>query len=207
MRNLTMSKKLLGNFLGKGLLFVVSAPAGTGKSTLVDMLLQEFPNEIAESCSCTTRTPRPGEILKKHYDFLTIQEFEKKIDNDEFLEYVKVYGNYYGTLKEEVHSLQSSGKHVVLVIDTQGALQLMKTVPAVFIFITPPSLEELRRRLFKRQTEDKAKIEERIQWAENEIKHAEKYDYQIVNDDLMITYTILKSIFIAEEHKVKLTKA
>lgn len=195
-----MSKRLLGN-KDKGLLFVISAPAGTGKSTLVEMILGEFPDEIAESCSCTTRHPRPGEVAKKHYEFISIPEFEKKIEAGEFLEYAKVFGNYYGTRKEEVERLQNQGKHVVLVIDTQGAVQIRDKIPAVFIFISPPSFEELRNRLIKRKTESEEKIQERLLWAKQEIALAPHYDYHIINDVLNITYKILLSIFIAEEHR------
>lgn len=195
-----MSKKVLGN-KKPGLLFVISAPAGTGKSTLVEMILKEFPEEIAESCSSTTRQPRPGEIAKKHYEFISKQEFEEKIAACEFLEYAKVFGNYYGTRKEEVARLQAEGKHVVLVIDTQGALQIMGKTPAVFIFISPPTFEELRRRLVNRRTEDEEKIQERLLWAKQEIALAPRYDYHIVNDHLDVTYQVLRSIFIAEEHK------
>lgn len=195
-----MSKKILGN-PGKRLLFVISAPAGTGKSTLVDMILEEFPSEIAESCSCTTRTPRPNEISNRHYEFLSIEEFEEKIAAHEFLEYAKVFGNYYGTRKEEVTRLHAEGKHVVLVIDTQGAMKIKSQLPAIFIFISPPSLEELRRRLFKRRTEDEEKIQERLLWAKQEIAMASHYDYHIINDHLDTTYQVLRSIFIAEEHK------
>lgn len=195
-----MGKKVLGN-KNSGLLFVISAPAGTGKSTLVEMILKEFPGAIAESCSCTTRLPRPGEIAKQHYEFLTVKEFENKIEAQEFLEYAKVFGNYYGTRKEEVARLQAEGKHVVLVIDTQGALQIMGKAPAVFIFINPPSFEELRRRLTKRRTEDEEKIQERLLWAKQEIALAPRYDYHIINDHLDVTYQVLRSIFIAEEHK------
>jgi guanylate kinase len=192
--------KVLGN-TQRGLLFVVSAPAGTGKSTLVDMLLQEFPHEIAESCSCTTRTPRPGEISERHYDFISLEKFEEKIARGEFLEYAKVFGNYYGTRQEEVDRLQAEGKHVVLVIDTQGAMKVKQQTEAVFIFISPPSFDELRSRLFKRRTEDEEKIQERLLWAKKEITMVSHYDYHIINDDLQVTYQVLRSIFIAEEHK------
>lgn len=195
-----MSKKLLGN-LKKGLVFVVSAPAGTGKSTLVEMLLNDFPQNIVESRSCTTRKIRPSEITDIHYEFLTKEQFQTKIDQDEFLEYATVFGNLYGTSKTVVEKLQKEGKHVVLVIDTQGAKQVMQKIPVVSIFISPPSFEELRRRLLKRQTESEEMIEQRLKWAENEIKQIPHYDYHVINDDLNITYNILKSIFIAEEAK------
>ena len=197
-----MSKKVLGN-TDQGLLFVISAPAGTGKSTLVEMLLEEFPDEIVETCSCTTRTPRPGEIAERHYEFISIEEFEKRITAGAFLEYARVFGNYYGTRHEEVARLQAQGKHVVLVIDTQGAMKIRPQLPAIFIFIAPPSFEELRRRLFKRRTEDEEKIQERLLWAKQEIAMAPHYDYHIINDNLEITYQVLRSILIAEEHKRK----
>lgn len=190
----------MGN-LKKGLVFVVSAPAGTGKSTLVEMLLNDFPQNIVESRSCTTRKIRPSEITDIHYEFLTKEQFQTKIDQDEFLEYATVFGNLYGTSKTVVEKLQKEGKHVVLVIDTQGAKQVMQKIPVVSIFISPPSFEELRRRLLKRQTESEEMIEQRLKWAENEIKQIPHYDYHVINDDLNITYNILKSIFIAEEAK------
>lgn len=182
-------------------MFVISAPAGTGKSTLVEMILKEFPHEIAESCSSTTRQPRPGEVAQHHYEFISVPEFERKMEAGEFLEHARVFGNYYGTRKEEVDRLLNLGKHVVLVIDTQGAMQIIGKIPAVFIFISPPSFEELKSRLFKRRTESEDKIQERLLWAKQEIALASRYDYHIINDNLEVTYQILRSIFIAEEHK------
>lgn len=195
-----MSKKLLGNSdLGK--LFVVSAPSGTGKSTLVEMLLKEFPEEIVKSCSCTTRHPRPAEIALRHYEYISIPEFEKKVEAGEFLEHAKVFGHYYGTPKKAVEELLKQGKHVVLVIDTQGAIQIFGKIPAVFIFISPPSFEELKGRLYKRRTESEEKIQERLLWAKQEVALAPRYDYRITNDDLDVAYQILRSIFIAEDHR------
>ncbi|MCH9627152.1 MAG: Guanylate kinase [Chlamydiales bacterium] len=191
---------MLGN-TDRGLLFVISAPAGTGKSTLMEMILDEFPDQVTESCSCTTRQPRPGEVAERHYEFISTEAFEKKVNAGEFLEHANVFGHHYGTRKEEVERLLKEGKHVVLVIDTQGALQIVKQLSAILIFILPPSLGELRNRLFKRRTESEEKIQERLLWAEHELALATHYDYQIVNDDLQITYQILRSIFIAEEHK------
>lgn len=194
-----MIDKLLGN-VSKGLVFVLSAPAGTGKTTLVRMLRDEFPC-VAESISCTTRPPRPGEIPGKDYHFLTIEEFEDKIKKGDFLEYAKVFDNYYGTSKEFVLAQQEKGKHVILVIDTQGAMQLKGKIPAVFVFVSPPSLQELRERLFKRQTESMEHIEQRLSWAKNEMSMAVHYDYHIVNENLHTAYEVLRSILIAEEHR------
>lgn len=192
--------KLLGN-LKKGLAFVISAPAGTGKTTLVQMLAQEF-SEITNSISCTTRKPRVGEVPGDHYHFTTKEDFEKRIAANEFLEYVELYGNYYGTSKEKVKEQLNNGKHVILTIDTQGALQLMGNFAATFIFIFPPSLEVLRKRLIQRQTESAEVIEERLAWAVKEMQAAALYDYNIMNDNLKVAYQALLSIIVAEEHRV-----
>ena len=197
-----MAQKLLGN-LEKGLCFVLSAPAGTGKTTLVRMLSQEFPG-IVESVSCTTRPMRPGEVEGKDYHFLSKQEFEEKIGQGDFLEYAEVFGYYYGTSRAYVLKQQEMGHHVFLVIDTQGAMQLKKKqFPAYFVFVSPPSPEELRKRLLKRKTESIEVIEKRLSWAKAEIDMVSNYDYHIVNDNLNLAYAILRSIVIAEEHRVK----
>jgi len=195
-----MTQKLLGN-LSEGLVFVLSAPAGTGKTTLVKMLQNEFPCIIG-SISCTTRAPRSGEVPGKDYHFISQEEFAGKIKNGDFLEYATVFENYYGTSKEYVLKEQKKGKHVMLVIDTQGAMQIKKNgLPAVFIFISPPSLLVLKERLFKRKTESAAVIEQRLSWAKDEMALAPQYDYHIVNDNLENAYQILRSIIIAEEHR------
>lgn len=194
--------KILGN-LKKGLAFVVSAPAGTGKTTLVRMLMEEFP-AVVESVSCTTRPPRPGEVEGRDYHFLTREAFEARIHAGEFLEYAQVFGQLYGTSRKEVLNQQQQGKHVVLVIDTQGALRLKREgFKAVYIFIKPPSLSVLRERLLKRKTEATQHIEERLNWAQREMELADEYKYQIVNDTLSHAYDVLRSILIAEEHKTK----
>src|SRR3972149_1153973 len=136
-----MKQKLLGN-LKEGLLFVVSAPSGAGKATLVKMLCDEF-DSVVKSVTCTTRKPRQGEIPDRDYHFVTREEFEKKKAAGAFLGWAQVFEDLYGTLKADVGALQKSGKHVILVIDTQGALQVLEKTPAVLIFIAPPSLEEL----------------------------------------------------------------
>lgn len=191
--------KLLGN-RSRGLVFVISAPAGTGKTTLVKMLVDEFPCVVA-SISFTTRNPRPGEIDGVHYHFLSEQEFEQKIDEREFLEYAKLYGCYYGTSRKWVEARLMEGKHIILTIDTQGALQLKGSYGAVFIFLSPPSLETLRQRLTNRGSEVGEKIEERLQWARQEMQAVHHYDYNIMNDDLNTAYQVLRSILIAEEHR------
>lgn len=199
-----MSEKLLGN-LPQGLIFVLSAPAGTGKTTLVGMLRDEF-TCVVESISCTTRAPRPDEISGKDYHFMDVATFEAKIAAGDFLEHAQVFGSYYGTSKEYVQQQQEKGKHVFLVIDTQGALQLKGKLNAIFVFISPPSLQELRERLFKRKTENLEMIEQRLSWAKQEMALAPKYDYNIINDNLHHAYDILRSIVIAEEHRVRKAK-
>ncbi len=192
--------KLIGN-LDKGLFFIVSAPAGTGKTTLVNRLVEEFPS-VVRSVSFTTREPRTGEIEGVHYNFLKENEFKDKIDAEDFVEYVNLYGFYYGTSKTWLSEQVNQGKHVVLVIDTQGGLLLKKKLNATCIFIQPPSMEELRLRLIHRKTENVEVINKRLAWAEKEIADSKNYDYQIINDELDIAYNVLKSIIIAEEHRV-----
>lgn len=197
-----MVTKILGN-LPRGLVFIISAPAGTGKTTLVRMLLNEF-GCVAESVSCTTRQIRPGEAPGVDYCFLTDAEFEAKKAEGDFLECAEVFGHQYGTSREYVMKSQNAGKHVFLVIDTQGAMQLKKEeFSAVYVFLSPPSLEELKQRLCKRQTENPETIEKRLSWAEEEMEMARYYDYHIINDNLENAYTILRSIVIAEEHRVR----
>jgi guanylate kinase len=197
-----MVTKILGN-LSYGLVFIISAPAGTGKTTLVRMLAHEF-DCVAESVSCTTRKIRPGEISGRDYFFLTEKEFEAKKQLGDFLEYAEVYGFEYGTSREYVSKSQAIGKHVFLVIDTQGAMKLQEEkFRAVYVFLSPPSLGELEQRLCKRQTESSETIEKRLSWAKQEMEMARHYDYHIVNDNLDHAYAILRSIVIAEEHRVR----
>ncbi len=187
-----------------GLLFVVSAPAGTGKNTLLNRLMSEFP-VIRESISCTTRPPRPGEVQGREYHFLTEDEFSAKIAAGDFLEHVRLYDHAYGTLRSTVEQQRNAGFHVVLVIDTQGALKLMESVEATYIFIRPPSLAELRRRLEARSTEKGEALEHRLSEAVRELSAAIHYDYQIINDDLDVATEVMRSIFIAEEHRMRPT--
>lgn len=191
--------ELLGNY-PKGLTFVISAPAGTGKTTLVHKLVAEFP-EVVASISYTTRQPREGEIPGKDYHFVSEDEFKKRIESSDFLEHVQLYGDYYGTSLQWIKNAQKEGKHVLLVIDTQGAMLLKGKFPAIFIFIQPPSLEELEKRLLLRGTEEKKVVEKRLERARIELVIANQYDYQIVNDDLTVAYQVLKSILIAECHR------
>jgi guanylate kinase len=180
-----------------GKVFVVSAPSGTGKNTLVNRLLEENLN-IVESVSYTTRAPRPEEVNGKHYNFIFEKEFEQKIVDGDFLEYAKFAGNYYGTCRKHINSIVEAGKHVILVIETQGAMQLKDNVEATFIFVAPPSLEELERRLKKRNTESKADLCQRLDRARQEMEYAKYYDYTVINDDIEIAYQELRNIITRE---------
>lgn len=196
-----MKQKLLGN-LSRGLVFILSAPAGTGKTTLAQMLTKEF-SHVVTSVSFTTRAPRGGEIDGVHYNFISKEEFVERIHAGEFLEYVQLYGDYYGTSRKWVIEHQLKGKHVVLVIDTQGAALLKGKLDAISIFVQPPSIEELEKRLLARKTDSLESIGTRLEWAKKEIEAKDQYDYTLVNDDLKTAYQILRSILIAEEHKVR----
>ena len=185
----------------EGLLIVISAPSGTGKTTLCHMLLKEFNNAVF-SVSFTTRKPRKGEVNGKDYWFVSKEEFERRIKEGDFLEWAKVYGNYYGTSKSQVLKALKEGKDVILDIDTQGALQVKERFPeAVLIFILPPSFKELENRLRKRGTDPEEVIEKRLKFAKEEIKRARFYDYIVVNDELEVAYFKLKSIITAEKCK------
>lgn len=196
-----MAERLLGN-LSRGLVFILSAPAGTGKTTLVQMLTKEFPCVVA-SISYTTRPPRSGEIDGLDYHFIDEKEFKERIAAGEFLEYVQLYENYYGTSRVWMEEQLAAGKHVILVIDTQGALQLKDKLDAVTIFVAPPSMDELEKRLLKRRTESPEIISKRLEWAKEEMRRQHFYDYKIVNDHLVTAYQALRSILIAEEHRLR----
>lgn len=192
---------LLGN-LKRGLVFILSAPAGTGKTTLVQRLVNEFPVVLA-SVSYTTRAPRAGEVNGLHYHFVDEAEFLSRIAKDEFIEYVQLYGNYYGTSRVWLEEQLDQGKHVFLVIDTQGALLLKEKIKATYIFVSPPSLEVLEKRLLVRKTESQDVIQKRLGWAQQEMTAKDAYDYLIVNDELDTAYQVLRSIVIAEEHRIR----
>ena len=165
-----------------GILFVLSGPSGAGKGTICQELLRQIPN-LQYSVSATTRKPRLGETNGINYWFKEKDEFEEMIKNDLLLEYAEVYGNYYGTPKEQVLKVLKSGKNVVLEIDPQGAMQVKAKFPeGVFIYILPPSLDELAARITKRGTDSKDSIKKRLAAATEEIQYALKYDYVVVND-------------------------
>ncbi|WP_201457021.1 guanylate kinase [Chlamydia sp. 17-3921] len=182
-------------------LFTVSAPAGAGKTTLVKMLEQEFPSSFEKTLSITTRKPRENEVFGKDYLFISREEFQNLLDQGKVLEWVFLFGEYYGTIGLEIERIWSLGKHAIAVIDVQGALVIREKMPSVSIFIAPPSHEELERRLDKRGSEELLQKKERLEHSAKELAVANQFDYVIVNDNLSVTYQIVKSIFVAEEHR------
>lgn len=182
----------------RGVLFVFSGPSGVGKGTLKAKLFEEFADRIAYSVSATTRGPREGEVDGKDYFFISRQEFERRVKNNEFLEHAEFAGNCYGTPRAYVEKLLDSGMNVVLEIDVQGALQVMKSMPeCVSVFILPPSFEELEHRLRGRGTETEEKVRERLETAKRELPYAPQYDYQIINGgDIEAAYQSLRDVFL-----------
>ena len=181
-----------------GKLYVFTGPSGTGKGTILSQVLKQD-KRLFLSVSATTRAPREGETHGKHYYFLDKQTFEDKINKGEFLEYAQYVGNYYGTLEQPVNEQLKSGNDVVLEIEVQGAMQIHEKRPdAVMIFVAPPSIEELERRLIGRGTENAEKIAARMKTAEEELKQSDKFDYIIVNDDLDCAIADLLAILRAE---------
>lgn len=190
----------------KGTLFIVSAPSGAGKSSLINALLTRFnlDDKLRLSVSHTTRAPRPGEEDHVSYHFVTTQEFEALIARNAFYEYAKVFDNYYGTSREIVEQWLEEGKDVFLDIDWQGARQIREQTPgAKGIFIIPPSLEELESRLRKRGTDAEEVIVKRMNKAISEISHYNEYDYVIINDDFEQSVLNLRSIILANRSSTK----
>ncbi len=170
----------------KGKLIIFSAPSGAGKTTIVHWLMQQIPG-LAFSISATSRKMRPGEKNGKDYYFLTLDEFKKKIRNNEFVEWEEVYENqYYGTLISEVERLRNQGKHVVFDVDVKGGMNIKKLYGknALSIFIMPPSIKELEKRLRHRNTDDEESIRKRVKKAAYELPFAKYFDVIIVNDNL-----------------------
>ena len=185
----------------RGRLFVISGPSGTGKGTVCTELLKDIGNEF--SVSMTTRAPREGEVHGREYFFVSKEEFLKNIEAGNFLEHATVFDNLYGTPKDMVINRIERGYNVILDIDVQGGLQVKKAMPeAILIFILPPSLAELRKRLEGRGTEDAEKIEKRLSEALNEIKLIGEYDYYVVNQDIDEAVGLARSIIAAEAAKV-----
>ncbi|MBV7315389.1 guanylate kinase [Shewanella sp. NIFS-20-20] len=183
----------------RGNLFIVSAPSGAGKSSLISALLKDNPADMQVSVSHTTRQPRPGEVNGQHYHFVAVEEFTQLIEQAAFFEWAQVFGNYYGTSRTVIEHTLAQGIDVFLDIDWQGAQQVKKLMPeAIGIFILPPSRSELERRLTGRGQDSAEVIASRMQQAVSEMSHYNEYDFVIVNDDFDIAINDLISIIASQ---------
>ncbi len=182
----------------EGLIIIISAPSGAGKTTLCRELLKRFP-DIRESISYTTRPPRDGEVDGRDYCFVSREVFQQMIDEDAFAEWAMVHGNLYGTALATIDEARKNGVNLVLDIDCQGARRLKEQIErCVYVFILPPSMEELRRRLESRSTDAPDVIESRIRRAAEEIREARWYDYIIINDRFEQAIDELSAIVLAQ---------
>ncbi|MBU5636756.1 guanylate kinase [Geomonas sp. Red69] len=183
----------------EGVLYVISAPSGAGKTSLCKEIIDIFPN-LRHSVSYTTRPPRNGEVHGRDYFFVGKEEFDRMVEAGEFAEWAEVHGNFYGTSLATLKESRSEGIDLILDIDCQGARQLKgRFEGGVYVFVLPPSIEELRRRLDNRSSDSQDVIERRIHNAAGEIKEARWYDYIIVNDKFSVALDQLKSVLIAEQ--------
>lgn len=188
----------------EGLLIVVSGPSGAGKGTICKRLLEDNPS-LGYSISATTRAPRTGEVNGVNYWFLSKEEFQEMIAQDGLLEWAEVYGNYYGTPAQKVRESLAQGKNIVLEIDTQGAALVREKFPdGVYIYILPPSLEELKKRIIGRGTDSAESIERRLSCAREEMSCvAEQYNYLVLNDEVELAVNRIEAIIEAEKYQVK----
>ncbi|MDT8318590.1 MAG: guanylate kinase [bacterium] len=188
----------------KGIIFIISAPSGAGKTTLCKDLMLEFP-DIKFSISCTTRKMRPGEVDGKDYHFISKDQFKKIADEGDFAEWAEVHGELYGTTVKELKKAAKEGFDLILDIDWQGARQIKEKInDCVYIFIHPPSLEELENRLRKRGKDSDETIKKRLKNAKEEMSHSGWYDHNITNDKLTEAMARLKSIVKAERYRKSL---
>ena len=186
----------------RGLLIVVSGASGTGKGTVCKKILADLP-AVAYSISATTRAPRPGEVDGREYYFLSVAEFKSWIADGKFLEHAEVYGNFYGTPLNKIEERLNRGEDILLEIDVQGALNVKRKCPeGIYIFLLPPSLEELKRRIEGRGTETPESLARRLKNAVAEIKIGLEYDYVVVNDSIDKAVDEIKAILTAERLKV-----
>jgi guanylate kinase len=188
----------------RGLLIVFSGPSGVGKGTVRKAIFESDGHDFEYSVSMTTRKPRPGEVDGVDYYFRTREEFEEMIEKGEMLEYAEYVGNYYGTPLNYVNQTLDQGKDVFLEIEVQGAAQVKEKAPdGVFIFLTPPSLSELRERIIGRGTDSEEVIDERMKVAQGEIELMSLYDYAVVNDEVPLAVERVKRIIASEHFRVE----
>lgn len=181
--------------------FIITAPSGTGKSTLIKRFINEFP-EFVFSISYTTRKPRPGEKDGREYYFVSEETFIDLLQKGFFAEWARVYGNYYGTPLQKTQEVLAKGEDILFDIDVQGARQLRSNLEqGVYVFLFPPSKEELETRLANRGSDDQKTITKRVQKAYEEIRTADEFDYWILNDQIETAYEKLRSIYLAEQCK------
>ena len=186
----------------RGLLIVVSGPSGAGKGTICKALLEKH-DDLFISVSATTRAPRVGEVDGVNYHFITKDDFIERVEKNDFLEHAEVYGNYYGTPKSKVEDMLDSGKNVILEIDIQGALKVKENFrEGVFIFILPPSMEELKQRIIRRGSETPESLMRRFKSAYQEINYISKYNYAVVNDIVDVAVSKIEGIITAEKCRV-----
>ncbi len=187
----------------QGTLFVISAPSGAGKTTLVDKVLKSCPN-VVRSVSMTTRNIRKGEKAGQDYIYASKEKFQSMIKSNGFLEYAQVFDKYYGSPKKFIEAQLKKKKDVILTIDVQGAAKIKKIMAdkAIFIFILPPKFSDLKKRLEKRKTDGAKEIANRLKVAKQELKYLKYYDYQIINDDIKVAYQQLLSIFVSTKCKI-----
>lgn len=190
----------------KGILIVISGPSCAGKGSVCRIISKNNP-DLRLSISETTRQPRNGEKHGRDYFYITKEEFEKRIEKGQYLEYASVYENYYGTPKDYVENLLESSYDVILEIDIQGAAKVRTSYKeGIYIFIVPPSMKELKRRIEERGTESKEQMEMRLSCASEEIKNADDYSYVVINDDLNVAANKVQSIITAEKCRTERLK-
>ena len=190
--------------MNRGILLIVSGLSGAGKGTICKRIMEKYPEYYELSVSATDRAPRPGEVHGREYFFLTTEEFEKRIAEDALLEHARYVNHYYGTPRQWVEEQMAQGKNVILEIELQGAFQVREKMPeAVLVFIMPPSMEELERRLRGRGSETEEEIRNRLQRAQEELQYVDQYDYVIVNEDVEKSVDLLHNVVLQSKEKAE----